>query len=155
MSFSQLPVEIRLQIYAELLVRSAPIEFKTKTIAFVPSLVRSERLGLHPSILRVSRMVRREASPTFYSGNRFEFPEVYLTRSGPPSAYIGPFLKQIGSHATLIRHMQIPIPSFIFYFESEQEAIFHPVDRRNLRRIQNTCTGIQTLELFGNPFNWE
>ena len=148
MNFSNTTVEIRLQIYSELLVHSGPIDFVADYGPPSPRLFRCQRVGLCPAVLRVSRMMHREASPLLYSSNCFRFPEVF-TR--PPSAHISPFLNQIGSHARLIRHICIPFPTFDYPLPAS--AVLHEVHIKNLELIRDTCTGIQTLELSVPPEN--
>jgi hypothetical protein len=90
MNFFNLPAEIRLGIYSELLVRSEPIVF---VAGYGPSslpLFRAKRDGLCPALLRTNRKLHHEASPLLYSNNRFQFPEI-----GTKSAHIAPFLNQI------------------------------------------------------------
>src|ERR1700735_5560061 len=70
MDFFNLPAEIRLQIYEELLVLSEPIIFNS----YRPFRMQ-QRYGLCPALLRTSKGVHREASPMLYSSNRFEFTE--------------------------------------------------------------------------------
>ncbi|KAL8778787.1 MAG: hypothetical protein Q9194_001785 [Teloschistes cf. exilis] len=98
-------------------------------------------------------MLHREASPILYSNNRFQFPEIYPKVWGRQSAYISPFLKQIGSNATLIRHICIPSP--VIYVASSDRGTFRPLQLRNLGRIRKTCTLIQTLEFLGEADDWE
>ncbi|MCJ1421456.1 hypothetical protein MMC32_007820 [Xylographa parallela] len=131
MSFSSIATEIRLKIFSELLVLSEPIDFVADYGPPSPPLFRRQRDGLCPAVLRVSSMMYREASPLLYTNNRFRFPEVFTsTPSAPTSAYIGPFLDQIGSHA---------------------RAILHEAHIKNLELIRDTCAGIQTLELLVLP----
>src|SRR5712664_1713718 len=69
MNFLNLPAEIRLQIYEELLVLSEPIGFPSSP----PLFLRESAFGLCPALLRASKSVYREASPLLYSRNRFDF----------------------------------------------------------------------------------
>ena len=148
MNFSNIAIEIRLRIYAELLVNSGPIDFIADYGPPSPPL-RRQRDGLYPAVLCVSRMLHREATPLLYSGNCFRFPEVFTTLSAPASAHIGPFLKQIGSHARLIRHICIPFPTFDY--PQPARVILHEAHIENLGIIRDTCAGIQTLELSVPP----
>lgn len=149
MNFSNIAVEIRLQIYSELLINSGPIDFTAGHGHSSPPLFRRQRDGLYPAILCVSRMIHREASPVLYSSNCFQFPEIYIIRSGLTNAHIGPFLNQIGSHARLIRHICIPFPTFDY--PQPARAILHEAHIENLGIIRDTCAGIQTLELLVPP----
>jgi len=69
MGLFDLPVEIRLKIYSELLVLPEPIVADYGPS--LPPLFRSRRNGLYPAILRANRKVYGEASPLLYSNNRF------------------------------------------------------------------------------------
>ena len=150
MNFSSIATEIRLKIFSELLVLSELIDFVADYGPPLPPLFRRQRDGLSPAVLRVSRMMHREASPLLYSNNRFRFPEVFTsTPSAPTGAHIGPFLDQIGSHARLIRYICIPFPTFDY--PQPARAILHEVHIKNLELIRDTCAGIQTLELLVSP----
>jgi len=150
MGFSDLPTEIRLEIYSELLVLSEPIDFLADRGPLSPPLFRSRRHKLHPAVLRVSRMVHGEASPLLYSNNCFRFPEVYgPTMSAPTHAHIAPFLAQIGLQARLIRRICIPFPTF--NYPVPDEARLHEVHINNLELIRKSCTNIETLELLIPP----
>ncbi|SRR6266536_1860572 len=150
MNLSGIATEIRLRIFSELLVLSEPIDFVADYGPPSPPLFRRQRDGLCPAVLRVSRMMHREASPLLYSNNRFRFPEVFTsTPSAPTSAHIGPFLDQIGSHARLIRYICIPFPTFDY--PQPARAILHEAHIKNLELIRDTCAGIQTLELLVPP----
>ena len=144
MNFSKIAIEIRLQIYSELLVHPGPIDFLADFGPLSPPLFRGQKYGLCPAILRVSRMIHREASPLLYS-NCFRFPEVFTTPSAPTSAHIGPFLDQIGSHARLIRHICIPFPAFDY--PQPARAVLHEAHIENIELVRVNCTSIQTLEL--------
>ncbi|RDW72894.1 hypothetical protein BP6252_06801 [Coleophoma cylindrospora] len=150
MSLSDIPIEIRLRIFSELLVLSEPIEFVAKYGPLSPPLFRRRRDGLYPAILRVSRMMHLEASPLLYSMNRFHFPAVCTsTPFGPTSAHISPFLHQIGSRASLIHY--ICIPFFTFHYPRPAKAMLPEAHARNLQLIQDTCIHIQTLEMLSPP----
>ncbi|RYO87198.1 hypothetical protein DL764_008895 [Monosporascus ibericus] len=71
--FLRLPLEIRLQIYALLLVCPEPI-FLTKPVI----QDRGPAGPLHTAILRACRQVYGEASPVFWRDNVFEFSYLWL-----------------------------------------------------------------------------
>ncbi|KIW25741.1 uncharacterized protein PV07_08897 [Cladophialophora immunda] len=144
MNFSDLAVEIRLRIYSELLVNPGPIDFVADFGPSSPPLFRRQRDGLYPAILRVNKEIHREASPVLYAWNHFRFPEVF-SLSAPVSAYITPFLNRIGSHASLIRHIRIPFPTFDYPLPDR--AVLHEVHVKNLETIRRACAGLQTIEL--------
>jgi hypothetical protein len=90
--------------------------------------------------------VYSEASPLLYSNNRFRFPDICTsTPSATDSAHIVPFLSQIGSQASLIRHICIAFPTFDDYRRGR--AKLHEAHIKNLELIRDTCTSITTLEL--------
>jgi hypothetical protein len=110
-NFFGFPTEIRLKIYSEPLVDSEPIIFIADYGLSSPPLFRSKRDGLCPALLRVNKRAHSEASPLLYSNNRFRFPDIFTsTPSATDSAHIAPFLSQIGSQASLIRHICIAVP---------------------------------------------
>ncbi|KAI0182705.1 hypothetical protein EV127DRAFT_322320, partial [Xylaria flabelliformis] len=149
MNFFHLPKEIRLQIYSELLVLPEPIVFLVNYGPPSPSLSRSNRDGLCPALLRVNKQVHSEASSLLYSNNRFRFPDVFTSVSSTTkSAHMAPFLRQIGSQASLIRYICITIPAFPTFYDSQQDrAMFHQAQIKNLELLRDTCTSITTLEL--------
>lgn len=150
MGFFDVATEIRLKIYAELLVLSEPIDFVADYGPPAPPLFRSRRDGLHPAVLRISRMVYGEASPLLYSNNCFRFPEVFSsTPSAPTHAHVAPFLIQIGLQARLIHHICIPFPTFDY--PVPDKARLHEAHIENLELIRKTCTNIKTLELLIPP----
>jgi hypothetical protein len=100
MDFFSLPANVRLQIYSELLVCSKRIVFVADFGPSSPRLFRSSKDGLCPALLCVSKRVQSEARQLLYSHNRFQFPDVFLK-----STHIAPFLGQIGSQASLLRHI--------------------------------------------------
>ena len=144
MSIVDIAREIRLQIYSELLVLSEPIVFVADYGPLSPPLFRSKRDGLCPALLRVNKMMYSEASTLLYSNNRFRFPEVCT--STVDSAHIAPFLRQIGSQASHIRHICIPFPTFMWTPPGSAD-----IHSKNLDFVRETCTGIRTFELLVSP----
>ncbi|RYP51430.1 hypothetical protein DL768_003216 [Monosporascus sp. mg162] len=71
--FLRLPPEIRLQIYALLLVRPEPILLTKPVIQD-----RGPAAPVHTAILRACRQVYGEASPVFWRDNVFEFSYLWL-----------------------------------------------------------------------------
>lgn len=108
LNFFDFAIEIRLKIYLELLVHSESIVFVADYGLSSPPLFRSKREGLCPALLRVNKKVHGEASSLLYSNNRFRFPDIFIsTPSATNSPHIAPFLRQIGSQASFIRHICI------------------------------------------------
>ncbi|KAF2241797.1 hypothetical protein BU26DRAFT_524944 [Trematosphaeria pertusa] len=142
--------ELRLKIFSELLVLPEPIVFLADNGPPSPPLFRSKGDELCLALLRINKTVYSEASTLLYSDNRFQFPEVFTSTPSPTeSAHISPFLHQIGSQASHIRHICIPFPPFD-YPESERAGL-HQAHIRNLELIRDTCTSIRTLELLISP----
>jgi hypothetical protein len=77
MGFMDVPTEIRLKIYSELLVLPEPIKFVAGFGPPSPPLFRPRWDRLCPAVLRVCRTVYDEAISLLYRSNRFQFPEVY------------------------------------------------------------------------------
>ncbi|KAI0424400.1 hypothetical protein F5Y09DRAFT_324522 [Xylaria sp. FL1042] len=99
-SFVRLPGELRNKIYEVTLLRQEPI--------YVPC---SNIFGLIPrnlttGLLRVNKVVHREASSLFYNKNYFN-----LSHAGPKDVIS--FLEQIAHNATYIRHVMIDFPNFL------------------------------------------
>jgi hypothetical protein len=150
LNFLDFAIEIRLKIYSELLVRSEPIVFVANYRPSSPSLFLSKREGLCPALLRVNKKVHDEARSLLYSNNRFRFPDIFVsTPSATNSPHIAPFLRQIGSQASLIRHICITFPTFADF--RHDRAMLHEAHIKNLELIRTTCTSITTLELLLPP----
>jgi hypothetical protein len=80
-----------------------------------------------------TRGAHSEASPLLYSNNRFRFPDIFTsTPSATDSAHIAPFLSQIGSQASLVRHICIAFPTFDDYRRGR--ARLHEAHIKNLAR---------------------
>ena len=149
MGFLDVATEIRLKIYSELLVCSEPILVADHS-PLLPPLFRSRKDGLHPAVLRLSKMVYSEASPLLYSNNRFRFPEVFgSTSSVPTHAHVAPFLIQIRLQARLLHHICIPFPTFDPPIPDR--ARLDEAHVKNLELIRKTCTNIKTLETLIEP----
>jgi hypothetical protein len=150
MKFFDIAPEIRLKIYSELLVLPEPIVFVANYGPSSPPLFRSGRDGLCPALLCVNKMVYSEANALLYSDNRFRFPKVFTsTPSATDSAHISPFLHQIGSQASNIRHICVPFPTFDY--PQPDRARLHEAHIKNLELVRDTCTSIRTLELLVSP----
>lgn len=145
MSFFDLPTELRLNIYSELLVLAEPIVFETCGRPLSPSLWRSEGDRLCTELLRVNKKVLSEARPLLYARNCFQFPNV-PTRTAVGSVHIAPFLEQIGDEqASLIRHICIIFPDI--YYDIYGSVALHPAHIRSLALVREICTSLSTLEL--------
>lgn len=140
--------EIRLKIYSELLVLSEPIVFEVEHGHTLQPLFRSNRDGLCPALLGVNKRIYSEASTLFYSKNRFQFPIVYNSAIDEIT-HIAPFLHQIGSQASHIRHICIPFPSLDY--PTPHKARICEEQVRNLDLVRDTCTSIRVLELLTLP----
>lgn len=145
MSLLSLPAEIRIKVYIQLTVVEGPILFEAEYGSPSPVLIRYRRDGLCPALLRVNKMVFCEAISLLYSKNRFKFPDI-LTPSFPTTdfAYLSPFIKQIGSHACLVRHVCLNFPNLHYY--GHRYMGLHESQIKSLKLIQHSCTSIQTLE---------
>jgi hypothetical protein len=141
--FFDLPIEIRLQIYSELLVQSDVI-----LVPWSPGgrLVRSE-ICLYPEILRVCRRIHRETSPLLYSANRFQF---HWIRVAWCQDNIAKFLGQIGAHQwNFIGQVCITFPRFHY---TDSMATVCDDDLQDLKRIQSAFSGVTTIELHNKGF---
>jgi hypothetical protein len=150
LSFFEFVIEIRLKIYSELLIHSEPIVFVADYGPPSPPLFRNQRAGLCPALLRANKKVYSEASSLLYSNNRFRFPDIFISTPCPTtSPHIAPFLHQIGSQASLIRHVCISFPTFDDI--RHDRAMLHEAHIKNLELIRDTCTSLTTLELLLPP----
>lgn len=150
MNIFDIACEIRLKIYSELLVLSEPIIFVAAHGPWSTPLFRSNRDGLCPALLRINKRIHSEAITLLYSNNRFQFPEIFAsTPSATDSAHIAPFLHQIGSQASHIRHICIPFPTFDY--PQPDSARLHEAHIKNLDLVRDTCTSMRTLELLVSP----
>ncbi|PON21940.1 hypothetical protein TGAM01_v209196 [Trichoderma gamsii] len=156
MSLLSIPIEIRLRVYSELLVQDSPVEFRADHGPINPRLLRMERQGLYPAILRVNKTINREAIPLVYLNNRFRFPDAYtsfepdigLTLYNSDVPYIAPFLRQIGSNAGFLRHVCINFPTS---FASWKPSVLHEEHIQVFQLIRDTCTDLKTVEIFCKP----
>lgn len=145
MSFLGLPTELRLPIYAELLVHSEPVVFVADYGPISPPLFRTAKYGLRPAILRTNSQIYREAISFLYSGNRFSFPDIPTATSfAIDTVHIAPFLDQIGSQTGRIRHICFSFPITYHY---RHGRTLHEALIKNLQHIRNACTSLTTLEL--------
>jgi hypothetical protein len=104
--FLDLPVEIRLQIYSELLIQSETIVVPWTSGDWLTT----NTVCVYPEILRVNKKIHSEASPILYSENRFKFPGF---RFAAWDDNIARFLRAIGTYqGKLIRHVAITFPKF-------------------------------------------
>ena len=146
MSFFSIPVDIRLQIYEELLTASEPINFRAFEDPSWPPLTLAGRYGLCPALLRMNKQVQHEATPILYSANCFRFSELEpVLRLKTESAAISWVFGQIGrDNAAFIRHICIAFPAFDDY--SLGNATIQEDSMKTLELIRQNCTGIATLE---------
>lgn len=155
MDFFGFPPEIRLQIYAELLVLSEPIVFAAPLVPSLPPLFRFKLEGasLCPALLRVNRRIYSEAILLLYSENRFQFPNIRPLRTSAPDilldpdvAGVAPFLNQIGSQASLVRHICITYPALSYNYR-QCRHVLHDAHLKNLELLRVTCTSLNTVDL--------
>jgi hypothetical protein len=146
--FFSFAAEIRLKIYAELLVHSGPIKI-TADYTFSPTRLRGTKGRLHPQILRVNKLASIEASPLLYSQNRFWFPERRDPACNNWIDQVAPFLACIGPiHAGLIQYIGI---EFVGVDDHEdQSPELEPKLRERYKLLQlicDTCPCIRTIHM--------
>lgn len=148
MQLFDLPAEIRLKIYSELLLleESIPLvlEYSTPLRA-----VRRRQRGdaLWPALLRLNKQAHDEASPVLYSQNIFRFPNFWKNIRSKEIIHTGVFLGQIGSNASLIRHISFPCPPNSVERDSSGFFQLPAGFIRNLEVIRDTCTSLSALQL--------
>jgi len=147
MHFFGFPAEIRVKIYRELLVLEEPIVFVAERCgdAHLSPLLLSRRYELCPNLLRVNKKVHSEAITLLYSENRFQFPNIITSFAA--YAHFAPFRNQIGSQASLLRHICISIPGLDYLQLPYIEDRLRKRDIKNLDLIRDACTGLTTLEM--------
>ncbi|OAA33091.1 hypothetical protein AAL_00556 [Moelleriella libera RCEF 2490] len=151
MLFLDLPIEIRLHIYSDLLVQDDAVEFGADLGPRDPRLMRYrvDNRSLCPAVLRVNKLVNSEATPILYSANRFRFPDAYTSFGDSLVPYIVPFLQQVGRNASLLQHICIKFPAFCY------QSWEKPVLRKELihvfQGIRDACLGLKTIEISSKP----
>ncbi|OAA57379.1 hypothetical protein SPI_07038 [Niveomyces insectorum RCEF 264] len=122
-----LPSELRSEIFSHLVVRDTPVE-PWDTFNYLQNF--------SPALLRVSRLVYREASFLLYSQNRFD-----VTVAQPDD--VVSFLRKIGRrNAAYVRHVIIDFP---FYEEGPLDVTLDEVNLRILAAFQKFCPNLRTL----------
>ena len=145
MHLLDLPLDIRLRIYSELLVQDSPVEF---------SEVPHGKQCFSPALLRVNKSVNREAIPLLYSNNCFRFSHEYISYNPYKSdvADLAPFLRQIGANASLLRHICINFPNF-FRPQKSRSVVLSKGHVQVLQLIRETCRGLRTVEILCHVSN--
>lgn len=141
-----LPTEIRLKIYEEVLVLPRPVTLVSVYQVSDGPINISQGSGLCPALLRVNRAVYREASPLLYAKNCFQFPVIWTGLFG--IAYIAPFLLQIGeSNTAQIHHIYVTLPIYatdVQYVRTQYQA---NETEENFELIRNKFVSLQTLKM--------
>ncbi|KAK8029752.1 hypothetical protein PG993_011043 [Apiospora rasikravindrae] len=146
MNFLDLPIEIRLHIYAYLLIAQKPIRFFR---------------ALGSAILRTSKQVLLEASPVLYGNNKFELiyaiDEGHYTEETWKQPRAPRFLEWIGSQSHLVRHVSIRLSTFnTGGCATNYRFGLNKPDTEELTAIQTMCPSINTLEFLledSQPFS--
>lgn len=151
MSLLSLPVELRLKIYAMILVyRSSSVNwvfhFNTAVAPTTPPDL---------ALLRVCRTIRSEASMVFYSKNSFMFGDrrlAYTESEGGDKTVttvpaIADFIQQIGPvNAAHLRHIRITFPTAWEYDGAASKVTLHEEYLKILRLIRDSCPALGRLE---------
>ena len=148
MHLFDLPAEIRLKIYSELLVLEDSIPLVLEYSTPLRAVRRRHRGdGLCPAVLRLNKQAHDEASPVLYSQNVFRFPNFMKNLNSRDIVHTGVFLGQIGRNASLVRHITLPCPPTAV--ERDASGFFQLPGGfvRNLELIRDTCTSLSTLQL--------
>lgn len=148
MHLFDLPAEIRLKIFSELLVLEEPISLVLEYSTPLRAVRRRQRGDqLSPALLRLNKQAHAEAGAVLYSQNIFRFPNLWKNISSKEIVHSGVFLGQIGTNASLIRHISFPCPPNSA--ETDSCGFFQLSGGfvRNLELIRDTCTSLNTLQL--------
>jgi hypothetical protein len=134
--FFDLPTELLLKIYSELLVHTIRIEF-------LDSARITDGLGLYPALLRVNKSVYNEARPLLYSENRF------LLREYNPGRWctnLERFVSTFRSQMKFIHHITINFPAGVVDSDHPGKARLLEGHVKALEVIRDTFSGITTIE---------
>ncbi|KAJ0413027.1 hypothetical protein BJY00DRAFT_297528 [Aspergillus carlsbadensis] len=147
----ELPTEIRIMIYKELLVMPKPVTFVADNESPSPFLHLFKATRLYPAILRVNSQIYTEAIQVLYSMNIFQFPNLWQNSFRVP--YFSPFLCEIGeSNAQQIHQIRIEFPSFYEYQVLINEGANKDL-QANFELIRDSFLGLKTLELILYEFS--
>ena len=135
LSFLLMPAEIRLQVYAILLIHDHPFQVSSFA-AFIDnrSICQSQALEIHPSILLACRQTYFEGNPILYGGNVFlASPSLLKGIVAAPSGRI--------TSAPLISHMRrfhlcIRLDCDPRYGSQELENAFNGAEELNIEVFQ-------------------
>ena len=145
MDLMSLATEIRLAIYADLLIqRDGPINFEENYDQLLQFRIRPTKTttNLCPALLRVSKQVYTEAISILYSKNCFRFSDLTSVDDLPTRHPIAVFLDEIGTrNASLLHHVCVSLTLEDWPGELQLR------DLDVLRDHPNVCLGITTLEL--------
>jgi len=155
--FFDFPLEIRLQIYEELLAVSEPITFIVSGYRYNSPFAIKKRYGLYPALLLTDKRVHRECRQLLYSSNCFNFSNFISTMSQTEA--LSWFLSNIGhQNASFIRRICIQVlafgsgPSLV----GNASPQLHGENLKTLELIRQNCIYINTLEiLLQGTFHWK
>ncbi|KAK5659882.1 hypothetical protein OQA88_13345 [Cercophora sp. LCS_1] len=153
MHLLNLPTEIRLQIYAKLLVLNRPIQLGTDQDPYHPRLW-TRTTGLSPAILRVNKQIHSEATPFLYSNNRFKFPDTSTTTNDDSDSWasteapcFAPFVRQIKANASLLRHIRVDIKSCLPETTWATPVVLSEGWIDLLKLLKTACPHLNTVEM--------
>lgn len=152
-----IPEKIRNEIYKYLVVQYEPICFELSSswddqTEVYPFKVRQDELEINIKILRVNKLIHREASFMLYSKNCFNF-----TNNPRYGYHFENFFDRIGMYANFIRHVKVQFPVF-----AEKKATSRGPRNVFLKhnsgpmfdQIQSLCTSLETIELTVDKNKW-
>jgi hypothetical protein len=146
LSLFDLPPEIRLRIYENLLGLPEPITFVNEP-ATPNSLCLWKAYGLCPAILQTCKKIHHEAGPLLYSRNHFQFPAIWHDESSFEVINITPFVRQIGKwNLCQIRYIRLPFPSFYEYSVLAAEGADLDL-RKSFDHVRDSFIGLHTVEM--------
>ncbi|KAK0622405.1 hypothetical protein B0T14DRAFT_563858 [Immersiella caudata] len=161
MHLLSLPTELRLPIYAELLVLDRPITLGTGQYYPDPRYLWTRTKGLDTGILRVNKQINREAMPFLYSNNRFAFRDMptmenndYDSEAEAPC--IAAFLRQIKANASLLRHIRMDMKSCLavpIWTAPEGELVLAQQWIELLGLLKAACPHLSTVEMLSEALN--
>ena len=139
MHIFDIPSEIRLKIYSELLVLLEPIVFVAGYGPPSPPLLRSKGDGLCPVLLHINKRMYSEANTLLYSNNRFRFPEIFTSHT---------VCHGQRPHRPIPSSNRIPSKPYSPYPQPDS-ARHHKAHIKNLDLIRDTCTSIRYSRTVG------
>ncbi|KAK0710391.1 hypothetical protein B0T21DRAFT_77151 [Apiosordaria backusii] len=159
MHLLELPVEIRLLIFSEVIVSDWPIEFRrSPNCPGIFRVIRDYRPPRQQALLYVNKVVHEDAKSILYSNTHFEFPDTidhagyrYVTPGKlahwHTRPHVQPFLDQIGRNSHLLRHICINLPDCLLAPRGGENPLLCSELVQALQLIRDSCSNLITFKI--------